>query len=339
MSDIPATPKRPLSFWLAIILGVLLVISAVINLVLLVALAGSIVPTAASDQKHYREKAIGGDAFSANKVLVIPIKGVIMSTDSDASIWGVRHDPVESVVDALEKARADRLVKAIILDVNSPGGGITACHRIHTALKRFKQSRPEVPIISSMAEVSASGGYYVSTPAHRIIAQPTTITGSIGVIANFLNIEGLFHKIGLKSEVIKSADKKDIGSGTRPMTEEERKILQDLIDEMYQRFINVVVEGRNNLTREKIIELADGRIYTGEQALKNGLVDELGDREDAFRIAKEKAGITSARLVEYQKQIGFWEIFGARNNYPLMDIQKIIMEKDTPNFLYLWRVD
>jgi protease-4 len=245
--------------------------------------------------------------------------------------------------DTLKRAEADSSIKAIILDINSPGGSVTASDNIHRELKRFKAKRPEVIIVSYLGEVAASGGYYVAMPGHRIVVHPTSITGSIGVIASMLNMEGLFQKIGLRPEVIKSGDKKDILSGTRPMTKEERDIMQDMIDEMYQRFVGIVSEGRPNLNRAEILRLADGRIYTGEQAVKNGLADESGDREDAFDAAKKLAKIDGARLIQYQKRHDFWELFESSSFFQpqglAANIKSVLLERNTPHLLYLWQTE
>ena len=348
-NQIPAAnnpTKKPLSFWLSIILGILLVISIGANVILLMLMSLKFTPTYTGDNKKtFQETILKGDKTAKDKILLIPVNGVIMSGDEEVSFWNQKMDPVSYITEVLEQGESDKSIKAIILQVNSPGGGITACDKIYNALKRFKKARPDVIMVSYMNEVAASGGYYISSATDRIFANPTTITGSIGVISTMLNMEGLFNKLGLSMEVIKSADKKDIGSSFRQMTPEERQILQDIIDEMYQRFVNVVVSGRPKLTREQILALADGRIYTGEQALKNGLVDEIGYADDAFEATKKLANISSAKIVEYRKKFVFWEIFESMSKdfsavkSPTDSLKALLMEKNTPKLMYLWTID
>ena len=339
-------PKSRVSFWLALIFGIGLALSVLLNLILFVMVVSNFASPGAfqdSQDRRYRERFVSGDASSDNKILLLPISGVIMSGGQSSGFWGAATDPVQTVRDVLKRAESDRDVKAIILDINSPGGGVTASDNIHRELKRFRHKRPDVIIVSYLGEVAASGGYYVAMPGNRIVVHPTSITGSIGVIASMLNMEGLFQKIGLRAEVIKSGDKKDIFSGTRPMTAEERVIMQAMIDEMYQRFVGIVSEGRPNLTRSEILKLADGRIYTGEQAVKNGLADESGDREDAFETAKKLAKVTDARLVQYQKRHDFWELFEASAFFQpqglTANIKSILLERNTPHLLYLWQME
>jgi len=346
VSNVSGKPKSRVSFWLAVIFGIGLALSILLNLILFIMVASKFASPGAFQNlqdRRYRERVAGGDVASDNKIILLPISGVIMSGGESSGFWGAAADPVQTVRDTLKNAEADRAVKAIILDINSPGGGVTASDNIHRELKRFKGKRPDVIIVSYLGEVAASGGYYVAMPGNRIVVHPTSITGSIGVIASMLNMEGLFQKIGLRSEVIKSGDKKDIFSGTRPMTKEERAIMQAMIDEMYQRFVGIVSEGRPNLTRSEILKLADGRIYTGEQAVKNGLADELGDREDAFGVAKKLAKITDARLVQYHKRHDFWEIFESASSLQPRgieaNIKSVLLERNTPQLLYLWQME
>jgi protease IV len=347
--NVNATPnksKRTASFWVAIFLGIALVLSVLLNIILFVMITSKIFSTDSfsnvNSDKRYSEQFVTGASESNNKVLVIPISGIIMS-NVDGGIWGGKIDPVQMVIDSLEKAETDNNIKAIVLDINSPGGSVTASDNIHTALKRFKTKKPNIPIVAYLGEIAASGGYYVAMASNRLIVHPTSITGSIGVIAKILNIEGLFQKIGLKEDAIKSADKKDMLSSSRTMTKEERAIMQSIIDELYQRFVDIVVGGRPKLTREDILKLADGRIYTGEQAVKNGLADQIGDREDAFESAKQLASISSAKFIQYKKKYNIFQMFemSAAVHTPNLasDLKNIIFEKNTPKLLYLWEME
>ena len=180
-------------------------------------------------------------------------------------------------------------VKAIILDINSPGGSVGAVQEIYSAILRAK-AETRKPFIARFGDVSASGGYYVASACDKIIAEPGTITGSIGVIFSASSFAGLMNKIGMRNEVIKSGQFKDIGSPMRNMTTEERKLLQTLIDDSYEQFVSAVSEGRK-MTVEEVKTLADGRIYTGRQALNVKLVDKLGDLQDALDMAGEMGNI------------------------------------------------
>jgi protease-4 len=180
-------------------------------------------------------------------------------------------------------------VKAIVLDINSPGGSVGAVQEIYSRILRVKKTK-HIPFVALFGDVAASGGYYIASACDKIVAHPGTLTGSIGVIFEVQNMEGLFSKIGFKMDPIKSGAHKDIGSPARPMTPEERKILQDLIDDAYGQFVQAVADGRK-MKVEEVKPLADGRIYSGTQALSNHLVDQLGDSHDALMLAAQLGGI------------------------------------------------
>lgn len=180
-------------------------------------------------------------------------------------------------------------VKAIVLDINSPGGSVGAVQELHSQILRVRREK-NIPVVALFADVSASGGYYLGAACDKIVAHPGTITGSIGVIFSVMNLEGLFAKIGFKQDPIKSGAHKDIGSPARPMTKEERALLQDLINDAYDQFVRAVSTGRH-MSEEEVRPLADGRIYSGNQALKLKLVDKLGDSSDAIELAATLGGI------------------------------------------------
>jgi len=179
-------------------------------------------------------------------------------------------------------------IKAIVLRIDSPGGGIAASQEIYEAVKRVREAGK--PVVTSMGAVAASGGYYVACGTDTIMANPGTVTGSIGVITEFVNLEGLFEKVGIQFEIIKSGRFKDTGSPHRHLTDAERQYLQDFVDDAYEQFMGVVVEERS-MSKYKVRQLADGRIFTGKQAQENGLIDLLGDYEAAINLAAEMGGI------------------------------------------------
>lgn len=229
----------------------------------------------------------------ADKVAVIEVDGVITQS--------------RAVIEKLIRYRENEKVRAIVIRIDSPGGSVGPAQEIH---EEIVKTRPLKTVVASMGSVAASGGYYIACGAHKIVANPGTITGSIGVIIEFANIEELLGKIGLKSVVIKSGKYKDILSPTRELQQEERRLLQDVIDSVHGQFITAVAEGRN-LPRDKVAEIADGRIMSGEQALGLGLVDTLGNLQDAVKIAAEIAGISGKPTVVYpeKKRPSLWEFF------------------------------
>jgi protease IV len=182
-------------------------------------------------------------------------------------------------------------VKAIVLDINTPGGSVGSVQEIHSAIERVRREK-HIPFVADFGDVAASGGYYVASACDKIVAHPGTLTGSIGVIFEYTNMQGLFSKIGFKMEPIKSGPHKDIGSPGRAMTPVERRIMQTLIDDAYGQFVAAVAAGRH-MSVAAVRKLADGRVYSGDQALANGLVDQLGDSHDALMLAAKLGGIKS----------------------------------------------
>lgn len=259
---------------------------------------------------NHEESFWGGE-----KVAIIEIKGVIL-------------DP-QPVVEKLIKLRKNEKVKAIVLRIDSPGGGVGPAQEIYTEVKKAQRDKK---VLVSMGTVAASGGYYIACAADKILANPGSITGSIGVIVESLNVEDLLQKIGLRSMVVKSGRHKDMGSPFRPMTEEEKKLLQGVLDSVHGQFIQAVAEGRK-LPLEKVRELADGRIFSGEQAKALGLVDEMGNLEDTITLAAKIAGIRGEPEVIYPE----------KKRFSLLDlllegtVQKILeglRENSTLNFSY-----
>jgi protease-4 len=215
----------------------------------------------------------------------VPIHGVIMNSDSGKP-WDHGAEQWARRIRALGEAPG---VKAIVLDINSPGGSVGAVQEVYSAVLRVRKEK-KIPVVALFDDVAASGGYYIAAACDKIVAHPGTLTGSIGVIFHTSNAEGLFNKIGYKADAIKSGKYKDIGSISRPMTAEEKKILQDLIMDSYGQFVSAVSQGRK-IPEDEVRKLADGRIYSGSQALQDKLVDMLGDSEDAIDLAGKLGGI------------------------------------------------
>jgi len=226
-----------------------------------------------------------------NKVGVVKVEGFIGDT--------------RDVVEQLSQFGKDDAIKAVVLRIDSPGGGVASSQEIYAAVVELRKKKK---VISSMGSLAASGGYMVACATDKIVANPGTITGSISAVMHFANAQELLKKVGLKASVVKSGKFKDIGSPVREMTTEERALLQELVDDIYDQFLDMVARDRN-IAKENLRKIADGRVFTGRQAQKLGLVDYLGDMGYAVTLAGEMSGITGKPEVVYAKKKGsrFWD--------------------------------
>jgi len=227
-----------------------------------------------------------GYSFGRDKVALINIEGILVDS--------------KEVVEQLEKFKENVTVKAYVIRINSPGGGVAVAQEIYKEIQKVREVHRK-PVIASMATIAASGGYYIASAADRIIANPGSVTGSIGVIMQIPNVSGLLQKVGIKSVVIKSGEHKDLASSTRELTDEEKRILQQVLDDVHDQFIEAVAKGRK-MDKGKVQALADGRIFTGRQALNLGLVDELGDLQDAIEKAAKIGGIVGKPKVIQERK-------------------------------------
>ncbi len=246
-------------------------------------------------------------SVSAIVISLIVLTGIKYSTQNDnisdaeekvgvIEVKGYIADPQETIQD-IRKYREDKSIKAIVIRIDSPGGGVGPSQEISREIQRTLQDKK---VVASLGAVAASGGYYIASTASGIVANPGTITGSIGVIMGFTDIQGLLQKIGVTPVVVKSGQYKDIGSPVRTMTDSERNLLQTFSDQVHRQFITAIAEGRH-LEYEKVATVADGRILTGENAHELGLVDRLGNLEDAIAWAGEMGGITGKVSAVYAK--------------------------------------
>jgi protease-4 len=243
------------------------------------------------------------------------------------------------VREELEKAAEDHAVKAVLLRINSPGGTVTGSDIIFREIQLFR-AKTNVPVVAVMMDVAASGGYYIALAADTIVAHPTTVTGSIGVIMVSANAEGLMQKLGLATEAIKSGEHKDMGSPFRALTGDERAIFQAVIDNLQRQFVAKVVE-RRKIPSETAAKLADGRIYTAEQALERHLVDRIGYMPDAIEDAKRLAKIEEAKIIVYRRPHQYRATYYAQAESPASGIQASLAQFAAlagggPKFLYLW---
>jgi protease-4 len=287
-----------------------------------------------------REETVEGKGKA--KILLMDVSGVL--SDESVSIALTTPPPkvpiVARVREELKKAEDDDEIKALVVRINSPGGTITASDLIYREIVAFK-TRKKVPVVAVMMDVGASGGYYAALAADTIIALPTTVTGSIGVIMLTLNAQGLMEKIGVAPLAIKSADKKDAGSPFRPLTPEERAIFQSVIDQMYGRFVGLIVEHRK-IPEERVRAFADGRIYTAEQAKALGLVDSIGYMDDVVAAARKAAGLEEAKIIMYHRPREYRSNFYSATPPATSGLEGSLGSLASlvggmgPRFLYLW---
>ena len=248
-----------------------------------------------------------GPTKSHDKIVRIDLEGLIASGSSEGLLGSVTMD-VDGIKRALAQAAADPSVKAIVLRVNSPGGEVTASDTLYEAVKETAKKKKVVVYMDSLA---ASGGYYVSCGATKIVANETTLTGSIGVIIQAFNYADAFNKLGLATNTFASGKFKDSLSGSRPMRDDEKAYVQNLVTQMYEKFVGIVSAARGISVDELKAHIADGRVFTGEEAKKLKLVDELGYVEDAYALARKLAGSPDAMVVKYQRRSSFGDLFGA----------------------------
>jgi protease-4 len=275
-----------------------------------------------------------------DKILLLDISGPITSEERSGALGiGAEQSTVDRVASELRRAAEDERVKALLVRINSPGGTVTASDVVYGALMRFKEERG-VPVVAHLMDLATSGGYYVALAADEIVAQPTVVTGSIGVLFTGVSVEGLLGKIGVADQTIKTGSKKDIGSPLRRMTDEERRLLESLLEEMRERFVGLVHERRPELTEEMAAKLDDGRVFSAGQALRGNLIDRVGDLQDAIEAAEARAGLTTARVVLYRRGDEFAESIYSRAAVSPPQVNLVRFDLGplfhTPQFLYLW---
>jgi protease-4 len=320
-----AREARSTSFFVAVFLGILLLVSGGLNVLLLFLSIGSIAGAGlgggvGDDGAIYDTVHFAGDAKAKTKVLRIAIHGAI--AEDRNPILGAAGGTVSQVRRALRSAAADGL-RGILLDIDSPGGGVTDADEIHRLIRKHRAEFPGTKVLALFGDMAASGGYYVAVAADHIMARRTTITGSIGVIMSAWNFAEAAKKVGVEQIAIKSArtPQKDLLSPTRPMREDERVLLTGIVDELYDQFVDVVDEGRPGLDRAAVLRLATGAIYTAGRALEAGLIDSIGDRDDAVAwLARELGG--PVEIIEQRRRPG---------------LRDLLFDSTGPRFLYYWQ--
>jgi len=287
------------------------------------------------------EEIVVEEGRAVEKILLIDIDGPI-SNRPKKTLVGFRSDTgmVDRIREILKKAEKDKNIKGILLRVNSPGGTVTSSDIIYHEIKSFKE-RFKVKVYVSVIDVAASGGYYVALAGDSIMVHPTSLVGSIGVLALKLNLEGLMDKVGVEWEVVKSSKKKDFMSPFRPLTKEERELFQETIDRYYDRFVDLVVLNRDGLDVKEVRALADGRVYNARQALNNHLVDSIGYLKDLVELAKKELDQPGLKVVTYSRPREYKSnYYSSMGSTPKINLINLDLGFDwnqiSPQFLFLW---
>lgn len=286
-----------------------------------------------------KEKTVSGEGD--NKVLMVDIQGMISNKKKVTALGSVVSlGMVDQVREILKKAEKDEDIKALVLRINTPGGTVTSSDIIYHEIQAFKK-RKGIKVYAIVMDLAASGGYYVAQSADHIIVHPTSMTGSIGVIALKMNLKGLMDKVGIDFEVVKSGDHKDFLSPFRPLTQDERVVFQDTINALHSRFVSTIEANRRQLSRQEIEQLADGRVYTSQQALDHKLVDQVAYMDEAEQFIQKDLGLDSMNLISYYRKGQYKSnVYSSAPMPPTVNYNFInlnfIPETPEPNFMYLW---
>ncbi|HEX2970941.1 MAG TPA: signal peptide peptidase SppA [Tepidisphaeraceae bacterium] len=299
-----------------------------------------LVTPVANSNKLKEELVQPGQGFFPKKVAVIEVEGLLLNARSGGFLQPTEND-VSLFVQQMEKAEKDPDVRAVVLRVNSPGGTVSASDAMYATVLRFREKTGK-PIVASTQDLAASGAYYVSCAADKIVAQPTSLVGSIGVIFNTFDISGTLAKIGARSEAIKSGPLKDLASPFKPLSDPERQVMQSLVNEFYQRFKDIV-KTRRNLDDATLAAVSDGRVFSGLQAVQLGLADQAGQLPEAITLAKQLANVPNAKVVLYKRPYGYSGSIYAQGQSPHPQAVNVIQLNLLPStallpsgFYYLW---
>ncbi|EAF5657179.1 signal peptide peptidase SppA [Listeria innocua] len=276
----------------------------------------------------------------ADTIAVLSVDGTIQDTGEAGSLFSETGYNHTFFMDQLEEVRNNDAIQGVLLYVNSPGGGVMESAQIRDKILQIKKER-KIPFYVSMGSMAASGGYYISAPADKIFASKETLTGSLGVIMQGYDYSELMKKLGVSDNTIKSGAYKDIMSGTRPMTDDEKKIMQSMIDDSYNEFVKVVATGRG-MSEEQVRKIADGRIYDGRQAKENGLIDAFGYQEDALEALKKEKDLKDATVIQYDAPESFSSLFSVAaqkmtgQNADITQLIKLTGTLKAPRMMYLY---
>ena len=329
--------------WIAIIAAVaLLGISIVINSAFALfqnSFGTGVDELMGATETGFSENVIEAGDFN-KRIAVMNVDGVIQDTGEAASLFGAAGYNHQAFMEQLEQVGEDDSVKAVVLKVNSPGGGVVESAEIYDKIKEI-QENTEKPIYVSMGATAASGGYYISAPADKIFVSPETLTGSLGVIMQSVNYGELAERYGVDFVTIKSGPYKDIMSPTRDMTPEEEAILQEMLNDSYESFVDVIAEGRD-MTEEQVKQVADGRIMNGRQAVEADLADDFGYDEDVIAALQKDFDLAGAEVFEYGANQGLGSLFSMKVNslfgadMESQMIAKLLTEHSAPRMMYLY---
>lgn len=319
--------------WLAVMLGSLGMLQGCVFI------TGNLNPFSSSPMP-LQERVVSGEG--KGKILLLDISNVISNADEQGPLgFGQRPSTTARVREQLDTAAKDDTVKALILRINSPGGTVTASDMIFHDIMEFRAKR-RVPVIAQLLDMGTSGAFYAALAADEIVASPTSVTGSVGVIMTGVNFSGLMDKIGVANQTLKTGERKDAGSPLRPMTAEDAKLLQAVLADLQSRFVATVRERRPHLSPEGLNTLADGRIFTASQALEIGLVDRIAYLDDTIKALEGRPEVGSAQVVIYRRPQEFSETIYA--NAPAAPAQMNLVNFDMhglalggPQFLYMWQ--
>lgn len=262
-----------------------------------------VVGVSPGDQRLEPTTVVDETGWGGDRVALIDVSGLIINAEKPA-LLAQGENPVSRFHEQLRLAAADARVKAVVLRINSPGGGVTASDIMYRDLTRFRESTGK-PVVALLMGVAASGGYYVACAADRIVAYPTSVTGSIGVILQTISVKPALDRIGIQTHALTSGENKDAGSPLSVLTDSQRAVLRELVDDFYARFVGVVRERRPDIPEDKMGMVTDGRVFSGEDAAALGLADRTGDLHDAVALAKSLAGIERADWVIYHRPLDY----------------------------------
>jgi protease-4 len=299
-----------------------------------------------STRRELKETQIQGDRglLIRDKIAIIDVDGFLVNRQKRGLVRS-GENPVSLFIEKLDKAARDASVKAVVLRLNSSGGTVSASDVMYHSLRQFKR-RTGKPVVTCVLGLGCSGAYYLACGTDGIVAQPSSVTGSIGTIFQTFSVAGTMEKIGVKAVAIKSGQMKDMASPLHDLDDDEREVLQGIIDNLYHQFLTVVEDGRETIDAQKLQGLADGRVFTAGQALREGLIDRIGYLQDGIEWAKEKAGVQKARVVIYHRPSGYkpnaYGIAkaGADDLGPLVNIELSAFGppwRGGAQFLYLWQ--
>ena len=291
------------------------------------------------EQDGYRQEVVE-QGTNKEKIAVLKLDGVIQDTGNVSSLLGGTGYNHQFFMKQLNEIYEDRTVKGVVLSVNTPGGGVVESAEIYDAIRLIQNER-DIPVYVSMGSMAASGGYYVSAPADKIFVNPETMTGSIGVIMESVNYAKLAENYGIEFNTIKPGPYKDIMSGSREMTDEERDMLQEMINDSYERFVDIIVDGRN-MTEKEVKKVADGRILNGRQAIEAGLADDYGKLQETIDALKTDYELDNPTVFEYKLMDSFSSLMGMKmqalfgGTSEKEMIASILSHYNSPRMMYLY---